>query len=134
MRLKEPSIGGMWKVGQVVISLKGKDTGRWYVVVGSQESAKEERVLVADGSRYTVARPKPKNPAHLQRTRWVLDEIERSILSKGRFDAGRFQALLTGLEKENSSGEPVVSACANTMPGTSSEEVEEIACRIKAKS
>ncbi len=133
MRLKEPS-GGMWTIGQVVISLKGKDAGRWYVVVGFEEPAKGARVLVADGDRYTVGRPKPKNPGHLQRTRWVLDEIERSILTKGRFDAGRFQALLTGLEKMNSSGEPVVRVSAKMIPGASSEEVEEIACQIKAKS
>ena len=76
---------------------------------------------------------KAKNMIHLQRTRWVLDEIAHSILSKGNFDAGRFQALLTGLANKNSIGGSVCCAPGNTASGASSGEDEETACTIKTK-
>ena len=139
MGLNELSDGGMCTIGQVVRSRKGKDAGRWYVVVGVAEgcgpsaTARGERVLVADGKKFTVGKPKAKNMIHLQRTRWVLDEIAHSILSKGNFDAGRFQALLTGLANKNSIGGSVGCDPGNTASGASSGEDEETACPIKTK-
>lgn len=139
MGLKELTDGGMCAIGQVVRSRKGKDAGRWYVVVGVSEDCRpcgrtrEARILVADGKKFTVGRPKAKNMIHLQRTRWVLDEIAKSILSKGTVDAGRFQALLTGLAEKNSIGESVGRAPGNEASGASSGEDEETACPIKTK-
>ncbi|MGI6784667.1 MAG: hypothetical protein ACOX5A_10705 [Aminivibrio sp.] len=102
------------RIGQVVRSRRGKDVGRWYVVVGVSEDGR--RIFLADGRNFTVAKPKPKNAAHLQRTKWHLDEIAQGILSKGRVDAGRFEALLSELI------------------GMKSKEDEETACPTKAKS
>jgi hypothetical protein len=139
MCLKELSDGGMCTIGQVVRSRKGKDAGRWYVVVGVSEDcptcAKQRgrRVLVADGTRYTAARPKAKNTIHLQRTRWILDEIAHGILSKRTFDAGRFQALLKGLAEKNSIGEFVGRTPEHGAHGASSREDEETACPTKTK-
>lgn len=138
MCLKQPFDGGMCAIGQVVVSRRGKDAGRWYVVVGVSEAVRPDgrarvaRVYVADGKKYTVLKPKAKNPAHLQRTRWVLDEIERSILSRRLVDAGRFQALLTGLKERNSIEEPASPAEAGTL-GAFFGEDEVIACPAKAK-
>ena len=135
MGLNELSDGGMCTIGQVVRSRKGKDAGRWYVVVGVAEGcgpSATARVLVADGKRFTVGKPKAKNTIHLQRTRWVLDEIERSILSRRLVDAGRFQALLTGLKERNSIEEPASPAEAGTL-GAFFGEDEVIACPAKAK-
>ena len=139
MGLNELSDGGMCTIGQVVRSRKGKDAGRWYVVVGVAEDCgpsrrtQGARVLLADGKKFTVGKPKAKNMIHLQRTRWVLDEIAHSILSKGSIDAGRFQALLTGLAEKNSIGESVGRAPGNEASGASSGEDEETACPIKTK-
>jgi hypothetical protein len=101
------------RIGQVVRSRRGKDVGRWYVVAGVSEDG--QRIFLADGRKFTVARPKPKNAAHLQRTKWHLDEIAQGILSKGRVDAGRFEALLSELI------------------GMNCKEDEETACPARAK-
>ena len=102
MGLNELSDDSLCRIGQVVRSRKGKDAGRWYVIVGVSEDGR--RVYLADGRKYTPAKPKPKNTIHLQRTGWYLDEIAHSILSEGRMDAGRFQALLSGLYRNEQQG------------------------------
>lgn len=48
--------------GNIVRSIAGRDRDHLYVVV----AITPERVLVADGSRRGINRPKPKNPNHLQ--------------------------------------------------------------------
>ncbi len=47
--------------GQLVRSKAGRDKTQYFAVVDFAPG----RVLVADGQRYTLADPKPKNPAHL---------------------------------------------------------------------
>jgi hypothetical protein len=49
-------------VGMVVTSRAGRDAGERYVVVGAAES---DMVLVADGRRRGIGRPKRKNVKHL---------------------------------------------------------------------
>ena len=100
--LKEFSDDSLCRIGQVVRSRKGKDVGRWYVVVGVSENGR--RVFLADGVKFTPAKPKAKNTIHLQRTGWYLDEIAQSIMSEGKIDAGRFQALLAGLKRNEQQG------------------------------
>ncbi|MEW5783724.1 MAG: KOW domain-containing RNA-binding protein [Bacillota bacterium] len=52
------------KPGQLVRSLAGRDKGEHYLVIAVADPG---RVLVVDGRRRTMARPKKKNTAHLQR-------------------------------------------------------------------
>ena len=137
MRLKEPSGSGMFSIGQVVRSRKGKDAGKWYVVVGVEDvdacgRTREKRVFVADGRRFTVEKPKGKNAIHLQQTRWVLDEIAQNILSKHSFDSGRFQALLAGFVEMNSIGESAAVSAKNES-GASSRKDEGTACQTKTR-
>lgn len=49
------------EIGDVVRSLRGRDRGRCFLVVGD----KLGRVLVADGDLRCVARPKAKNLRHV---------------------------------------------------------------------
>ena len=58
--------------GAVVIAKAGKEKGGAYVVVGQLDS---HNVLIADGRKRTIEKPKKKNVAHLQRTNSVIDEI-----------------------------------------------------------
>ncbi|MTI94209.1 MAG: RNA-binding protein [Firmicutes bacterium] len=51
-----------FSVGQIVRSTAGRDHGREYVVIAIEP----KRVLVADGRVRTTAKPKAKNPLHLQ--------------------------------------------------------------------
>ena len=97
MGLKEAFSGRVGQIGQVVISRKGKDAGRWYVIVGFSED--HRRVYIADGLKFTVRRPKAKNTIHLQLTSLILDEMATKILSGQEFDPGRFQVLLRCLRE-----------------------------------
>ena len=54
--------------GQLVCSKAGRDKTQYFAVVDFAPG----RVLVADGQRYTLDDPKPKNPAHLAPARTVL--------------------------------------------------------------
>jgi len=49
------------QMGDIVRSLRGRDSGRDFLVLGERSG----RLLVVDGDLRTVARPKPKNPRHL---------------------------------------------------------------------
>ncbi len=51
------------KPGQLVRSLAGRDKGKHYLVLRELD---HKYVLVVDGHRRPVARPKKKNKAHLQ--------------------------------------------------------------------
>lgn len=49
-------------VGALVRSTRGRDHSRLFLVVGHAEG----RCLIADGKLHAMARPKRKNPRHLQ--------------------------------------------------------------------
>lgn len=56
--------------GTIVISLKGRDSGRFLIVV----EASDGKVLVVDGKERPVDRPKLKNIKHIQLTSTVVSE------------------------------------------------------------
>ena len=56
--------------GQIVRSLAGRDKGRFYAVLSSDE----RYGFLADGKLHKLEHPKRKNPRHLQYTSTVLDE------------------------------------------------------------
>lgn len=58
--------------GQLVSSRQGRDTERVYVVVGSEG----ERLLLCDGDKRTLEKPKKKNRLHLNPTGTVLPDSE----------------------------------------------------------
>ena len=58
--------------GAVVIAAAGKEKGGFYVVT---EVLDDRYVLIADGRRRPIEKPKKKNLAHLRRTNTVIDEI-----------------------------------------------------------
>jgi len=65
------------KIGQVVISKQGKDSGTWYVVVGRDE--RSGFVLLIDGKKKTRINPKRKNPKHLQPTGMFIKEVTEMV-------------------------------------------------------
>lgn len=58
--------------GTVVIAKAGKEKGGYYVVV---QQLDPRTVLIADGRRRPLEKPKKKNIAHLSRTNLVIGEI-----------------------------------------------------------
>lgn len=58
--------------GQIVLSRRGRDVTKAYMVL----EAGDERVLLCDGQKRTLAAPKPKNPRHIQPTNTVLAQSD----------------------------------------------------------
>lgn len=85
---------GLFSLGQVVISKRGKDQGTVYVVVGFPE---RDRLALADAGKFNVARPKRKNPRHVQPTLRRAAELVGLIEAGKNIDRGRFCQILAGL-------------------------------------
>lgn len=62
--------------GQLVRSRRGRDAGRWYLVV---ECSPDGFMYVADGVKRTMQRPKRKNPKHLLVYDVVAEHVGRSL-------------------------------------------------------
>ena len=58
--------------GLVVRSLKGRDKGGFFVVLETDETG----VVICDGRRRTLEKPKRKNPALLAATNTLLDSMK----------------------------------------------------------
>ncbi len=63
-------------IGILVISKAGRDKGRKFVIV---EVIDSKYVLISDGVTHTVERPKKKKLAHLEVTRFCLNEVETLV-------------------------------------------------------
>lgn len=56
--------------GSVVIAKAGRDKGKAFAVI---DVPSDREVLIADGKRRPIERPKRKNVIHLQRTHTTVD-------------------------------------------------------------
>lgn len=66
------------QIGHLVCSIQGRDSGRFYLVVGIEN---ESRVRVADGEGRTVENPKRKNVKHLKFYDVVAGEVVNKVQS-----------------------------------------------------
>ena len=76
---------GVLKTGDVVFVRQGKNKGKIFVVVGIES---ETRVFIADGSKYSVGKPKKKNVKHLQRTLMNLEDVAGRVAGWKPLDNG----------------------------------------------
>lgn len=65
-------------IGTVVISKSGRDKGNYYIVI---EQIDENYVLLADGKRKTLERPKKKKLRHLNITNDLAEDIKKTLIS-----------------------------------------------------
>lgn len=73
------------QIGEVVLSLKGRDCDRCYVVV---EIVSSEYVKIADGEKHVLEKTKLKKIKHLRKTNDRLDSIgDKLIENKQVFDS-----------------------------------------------
>lgn len=63
------------KVGSVVLSTAGHDSGNYFVVIGVED----EFVVICDGKNRTLEKPKRKKIKHVKDTYLVLEEIADKI-------------------------------------------------------
>ena len=57
------------KLGMIVKSMAGHDSGRFYVIVRLEQN----KIYIADGKRRRLEKPKMKNPIHLSKSNKVID-------------------------------------------------------------
>jgi ribosomal protein L14E/L6E/L27E len=76
---------GALETGDVVFVRRGKNKGKFFVVVGIES---ETRVFIADGSCYFVGKPKKKNVKHLQRTLMNLEDVAGRVAGGKPLDNG----------------------------------------------
>jgi ribosomal protein L14E/L6E/L27E len=81
-----------YQVGQVVVSKRGKDAGREYVIVGFLVD--EKRLALADAERFNIDRPKPKNPKHVMPTSRVAVEVAAWIGAGKNMNRGELRRFL----------------------------------------
>lgn len=62
----------MFLRGQVVISEAGRDSGYLMVVTDYDKAY----VYVCDGKERRFEKPKRKNPKHIKKTHWILNETQ----------------------------------------------------------
>ena len=68
------SLDDEYRVGQIVVSKRGKDAGQRYVIVGFSGEKQGKRLALADADKFNVSRPKFKNPKHITPTPHVMIE------------------------------------------------------------
>ena len=81
-----------FSVGQIVISRRGKDTGREYVVSGFESDG---RLKLIRPERFNVSNPKRKNPKHLQGTSRIAENLAEKIKAGNNINAGYFHRSVT---------------------------------------
>lgn len=96
------------RIGQVVTSRAGRDSGKFYVVIDVLD---DRFVLVADGETRRLKNPKKKNKRHLLFYDTVIDEVTEGMANRRRISDKRLKELLDGVrntlasEKQASSKE-----------------------------
>ncbi len=68
-------------IGKIAYSKAGRDKDKWYIII---DRIDDNYVLVADGKKKTISKPKRKRLKHLNLTCEVAEEIKNSLLSDER--------------------------------------------------
>ncbi|HHY38794.1 MAG TPA: hypothetical protein GX507_07710 [Clostridia bacterium] len=82
------------RIGQVVTSKAGRDSGKFYVVTDVLD---DRFVLVADGEARRLNNPKKKNKRHLLFHDTIIDEVAEGMANRRRINDKRLKELLDGV-------------------------------------
>ena len=70
--MKNKTLSDKYQAGQLVRSRQGRDHDKLYIVTAVNDSV----LYAANGIKWTVSKPKKKNPLHLQKINMVIDDAE----------------------------------------------------------
>lgn len=90
-------VSGKLRLGQLVTSRAGRDTGERYLVVGKTG---DRFVFLANGKTRTLANPKKKNLRHLVFHQAVVEDIERKLEAGEEVKDEEIRQALARLEVE----------------------------------
>jgi len=80
------------KLGQIVKILRGRDYGKFAVIIGIQD---QRFVLIADGDKRKFDQPKKKNLLHLQLLDEISEVVVNSLNETGRVTNGKLRFALS---------------------------------------
>lgn len=84
------------KIGEVVISICGRDMGEWYVVY----RVENEYVFLIDGKHKSVQNPKKKKIKHILQTNFLAEEIAQKISQGQHFQDAQVRKTLKFFKKQ----------------------------------
>ncbi|MEF2969031.1 KOW domain-containing RNA-binding protein [Paenibacillus sp. M1] len=88
------------QIGQLVKTLKGRDAGAVYVIIGISD---DRFVLIADGDKRKFDQPKRKNIQHLELQPMISSEVVHSLQESGRVTNAKLRyAVNAYMESANS--------------------------------
>lgn len=79
------------KLGQIVRILRGRDLGKYAIIVGIIDS---RFLWIADGDKRKFDQPKKKNVLHLQLLETISSEVVDSLSETGRVTNGKLRYAL----------------------------------------
>lgn len=83
-------------LGQVVINSSGRDAGRLFFIVGIVD---KEHVLISDGRKRKLDKPKLKKVKHLQKYNLINLQVKEKLEAKESITDAFLRAELTKLNK-----------------------------------
>lgn len=80
------------QIGHIIRTISGRDTGKLAVVVAIID---ENKILLADGDKRKVDKPKQKNIRHIKlETEQVITEVVEAIQTAGKVSNSRLRYVL----------------------------------------
>lgn len=79
------------QLGQIVKTLRGRDQGKFAIIVGIED---HRFVWIVDGDKRKFDQPKKKNVLHLQLQNEISSEVMNSLLETGRVTNGKLRYAL----------------------------------------
>ncbi|HHU49321.1 MAG: RNA-binding protein [Caldicoprobacterales bacterium] len=89
---------GDFEVGRVVLAKAGRDKGKAFIIIRRLD---DEYVLIADGERRTIDKPKKKKIKHLKAAPALAQELRNMLRSGGRVLDADIRRSLKSLGYEN---------------------------------
>lgn len=119
MSSRERNVPAPIRIGQVVTSRAGRDSGRLYVVTDVLD---DRFVLVADGDVRRLKKPKKKNKRHLLFHDTVIDEVAEGIANRRRVSDRLLKELLDGVRSALvAEGQPTGKDASDEIEGRSED-------------
>lgn len=90
------------RYGQLVRSMAGRDRNDYYLILGL---VSERFILVADGKKHPIAKPKKKNLKHVKILMLVAKEIEEMLLKGESILDSQVSSAINRLKNELEEGD-----------------------------
>lgn len=90
-------------IGQIVKVLRGRDEGKFAVVIGYDG---DRFVRIADGDKRKFDTPKKKNFIHIEPQEEIADEVVQSLSESGRVTNGKLRFVLQRYAEKINSDTP----------------------------